>query len=355
MNNYFFTLIVLIFLNCVSFVYSENSYYIVAILRNKSDKYYNEESQTVRNKIDELVNDRMNDIYDVIEEKKETYILENGELDNKLDELESLPKEKRNEQRKKFLFINKQDNGFYKRSLEMNKSDNSTSSEYIPFESNLVMHITDVLNYKLVSAYLSEETAKTACNMKNVLYCKKNEKLNIIGNDQMNTPVEAKFNLNKRSEEYFNNNNKHEYYNLEAIKRETGWKEVSVQDLSNVSTINHLQLISQSPYYYEGKSIDKNYYYPSSAGQGIDIYAIDDGLIADHIDFDTYEGTSYERTVTCDALATETGINETTEEQKKNCTYKEGYYPGHGIMDLSVAGGKYSGVAEKSQFTHDYL
>jgi len=351
MNNYFFSLIVLVFLNCVSFVHSENSYYIVAILRNKSDKYYNEESQTVRNKIDELVNDRMNDIYDVIEEKKETYALENGELDEKLDELESLPKEKRNEQRKKFLFLNKQDNGFYKRSLELNKSDNSTSSEYIPFESNLVMHITDVLNYKLVSAYLSEETAKTVCNMKNVLYCKKNEKLNIIGNDQMDTPVEVKRNLNKRSEETYNKHNKPEYYNLEAIKRETGWKEVSVQDVKEIknTTFIHLPLISQSPYYYEGKRIDDNYYYyPSSAGQGIDIYAIDGGLIANHIDFDTYEGTPYERTVTCDALATQTGINETTEEQKKNCTYMEGYYPFHGIMDLSVAGGRHSGVAKKA-------
>ncbi|KAG4092904.1 subtilisin-like protein [Neocallimastix lanati (nom. inval.)] len=297
----------------------------------------------------------MNDIYDVIEKKKESYILENSELDKKLDELESLPKEKRNEQRKKFLFLNKQNNRFYKRSLELNKSDNSTSSDYIPFESNLVMHITDVLNYKLVSAYLSEETAKIVCNMKNVLYCKKNEKLNIIGNAQMDTPVEVKLNLNKRSEENFSKYDETKYYNIEAIQRETGWKEVSVQEFSNVSNFNYLQLISQSPYYYECKRIDNNYYYPSSAGQGIDIYAIDGGLIVDHIDFDTYEGTPYERTVTCDALATETGINETTEEQKNNCTYKEGYYPGHGIMDLSVAGGKYSGVAKKSQFTHDYL
>jgi len=354
MNNYFFSLIVLIFLNCVSFVHSENSYYIVAILRNKSDKYYYKESQTVRNKIDELVNDRMNDIYDVIEKMKETYALENGELDEKLDELESLPKEKRNEQRKKFLFLNKQDNGLYKRSLELNKSDNSTSSDYIPFESNLVMHITDVLNYKLVNAYLSDETAKTVCNMKNVLYCKKNEKLNIIRNDQMDTHEEVKLNLNKRSEDFFNKHNKPEYYNIEAIKRETGWKKVSVQDVQDIKDIpsnysfKHLPLISQSPYYYEGKHIDNNYYYPSSAGQGIDIYAIDGGLIANHIDFDTYEGTPFERTVTCDALATEKGIIETTEEQKKNCTYKEGYYPFHGIMDLSVAGGKYSGVAKKA-------
>ncbi|ORX79284.1 subtilisin-like protein, partial [Anaeromyces robustus] len=66
-----------------------------------------------------------------------------------------------------------------------------------------------------------------------------------------------------------------------------------------------------------------NFYYPSSAGQDIDIYLIDDGLIVDHEDFDTTE-------------------------QKKNCRVDDDKYPLHGIMVTSMAGGNIYGVAKKA-------
>jgi len=88
MNNckLLFTIIVL-FDYCLLKALAENNYYIVSILRNKNDKEYDNESNQVKKDIDKLVNDRMNDIYDIILENKDTYILENDTTDEKLIEL----------------------------------------------------------------------------------------------------------------------------------------------------------------------------------------------------------------------------------------------------------------------------
>eukprot|EP00833_Pecoramyces_ruminatium_P002586 jgi/Orpsp1_1/1176618/evm.model.c7180000058340.1 len=133
------------------------------------------------------------------------------------------------------------------------------------------------------------------------------------------------------------------YYDLEAIKRETGWSNVTVQEFE---TVNHLSLISQSPYYYkEEKKIDPNYYYPSTAGKGIDIYVIDLGVDFTHKDFEIKDNS---RTITCDAIVTNTEINETTEEQKKSCVFREGERIDHGMMGASLTAGNKYGVAKNA-------
>jgi len=330
MNNCFLFLAILLSSNFIALIHSENSYYLVAILRKKTDKNYDDESQRVQNKIDELVNERMNDIYNVIEEKRDSYILENGELDSKLEELDSLPLEKRNNQRKKFLFANK---SLRKRSLS--NADNSTL-EYIPFESELVNHVAPILNYYSISAYLSEETSKIVCNMDNVLYCEKSKALKFNDDFQTYKSVEMSTDKKKNSE----------YYNVEAIKKETGWSDVNVQKVK--FSPNHLSSISQSPYYYKNSTFDNAYYYPSSAGKGIDIFIIDVGLMVDHEDFDTYEGTPYNRTISCDAICREKGIDELSGEEKRSCSIGTNDYPEHGIMVSSLAGGAIYGVAKKS-------
>ncbi|ORX64658.1 subtilisin-like protein, partial [Anaeromyces robustus] len=68
------------------------------------------------------------------------------------------------------------------------------------------------------------------------------------------------------------------------------------------------------------------FYYPSSAGKGIDIYLMDGGLITNHEDFNTSE-----RTITCDAISKE-----------------EDEFPDHGIMVTSMAGGNIYGVSKKA-------
>eukprot|EP00833_Pecoramyces_ruminatium_P008799 jgi/Orpsp1_1/1182831/evm.model.c7180000082832.1 len=135
------------------------------------------------------------------------------------------------------------------------------------------------------------------------------------------------------------------YYDIDAIKKETSWKDVSVQELKKV---NHLSFISQSPYYYKDSKFDPNYYYPSSAGQGIDIYIIDESVDFNHEDFEISNRFYNGRTITCDAIANSTDIHETSEDQKKKCKYAEGANLHHGTMASSVAAGNISGVAKKA-------
>jgi len=114
------------------------------------------------------------------------------------------------------------------------------------------------------------------------------------------------------------------------------------------NVFSHLSFISQSKYDSKiTKEYDNNFYYPSSAGKGIDIYLIDVGLRTNHEDYDEYVGTEDERTVECDAIITN-GKTEILEgENKKSCS-TDTYYPRHGVMVSSLAGGKIFGVAKKA-------
>ena len=65
-NNSILLFLIVILLNFIISINAINTNYIVAIRRKKSDKKYDHESLEVQRKIDELVNDRMNDIYEII-------------------------------------------------------------------------------------------------------------------------------------------------------------------------------------------------------------------------------------------------------------------------------------------------
>jgi len=140
-------LIILIFDNFRGLICSKNIYYIVAIQRKNTDKNYNNESYEIQEIIDELVNDRMNDIYNIIEENKSTYILDNGEIDEKLEELEFLNLIKRNNgndnnKKRKFIFINRNKeilNKNIKRSTISNEIE-----EMVPVHSNLISHLCPI-------------------------------------------------------------------------------------------------------------------------------------------------------------------------------------------------------------------
>jgi len=95
-KNVFFIAIILLLNYCVE-IYSENAYYLVGIKSNYKINY-DEADEKIKNKIDKLVNDKMNDIYEVIEEHKDSYVL-NGEIDKKLEELNSSTLKKRSNQK----------------------------------------------------------------------------------------------------------------------------------------------------------------------------------------------------------------------------------------------------------------
>ncbi|ORX65136.1 subtilisin-like protein [Anaeromyces robustus] len=394
MNNKNILFLLIAILNCISLINAENVRYIVAIRRKKSDKVYDHESEEIQEKIDELVNDRMNDIYEIIEDNKDSYILENGKMDKNLDELEELNQlRKRSEKQTKLIFHNrnrnrlrnKKESDIIKRSLEWSNS----TIEYIPFESDLVYHICPISNYYAINVYLSDETVEKVCNLSNVLYCEKDETIeiehevqdeitNINENEEINEnediyeneEIDENEDINENESENKNkckiknkvvikriNKNKSKskskskskrgnvsssstYYDINAIKKETKWSSVSVQSVP--FTPNHLSILSQSPFVDPNKPYDNNFYYPSTAGKDIDIYFIDGGLTTNHEDFDTKE-----RTITCDAMIADGIIHYTNAKEKANCILIENNLK-HGNMVASVAGGKIHGVAKKA-------
>eukprot|EP00833_Pecoramyces_ruminatium_P000711 jgi/Orpsp1_1/1174743/evm.model.c7180000051232.1 len=111
------------------------------------------------------------------------------------------------------------------------------------------------------------------------------------------------------------------YYDLDAIKKETNWTDVSVQEFE---TLNHLSLISQSPYFYKDRKIDPNYYYPSTAGQGMIFISL------------------------ISVLFWIMRISKTSGNEKINCVNVAGENQAHGTMAASVAAGNISGVAKKA-------
>eukprot|EP00833_Pecoramyces_ruminatium_P017858 jgi/Orpsp1_1/1191890/evm.model.d7180000089183.1 len=324
---------VVIFNYYISTSFAENDFYIIGIKRDDNDDDYDNSSKQVRESIDKLVNDRMNDIYDIIENNKDTFILDNGEIDEKLNELENSKLKKRDVKKTiRYNFINKNrriNTRFYKRSL------NSTI-DYIPKESDIVAHICPVKNYYTIKAYLSDSIIEDVIKLPNVVSC---EKINIS------------------SREDFSDSDKTFYYNLNYIQKETNWTGVSVQEHDTYSGKNfftHLSLISQSKYHRKFTEVyDNNFYYPSSAGKGIDIYLIDEGLIfkdENNIlfdDYDQYLGTPDERIIKCDAII-KNGVIKSIPELSNDCRIKPGNIPYHGNMVSSMVGGKIFGVSKKA-------
>ncbi|ORX78116.1 subtilisin-like protein [Anaeromyces robustus] len=365
-NNYLLILLTLLF-NFFICAYSKeikNDNYIVGILRNENDKNYDDVSINIQKEIDEFINDKMNDIYNIIKENKDTY----GKDDEKLNELNSIQFNKRSNETEKLLFINKRlkSNHNSVLSSEFSKSSKGSKVEYIPIESTLVNHICPISNYYAINVYLSDETAKIVRNMKNVIFCeksinlkstipkplkhkeKRNNYSNINNNDINNNDINNNdINNNDNDDNDNDDNNSKLYYNINAIKKETQWSDVSVQEISY--TPNHLSLLSQSPLVNKNKTIDFNFYYPSSAGKGIDIYLIDQGLYSNHEDFNRYEGTEDERTITCDAIVKDNDvyITKDDEEERYQCSGDDDY-PYHGTMVSSMAGGTLYGVSKKA-------
>ncbi|ORX80524.1 subtilisin-like protein [Anaeromyces robustus] len=361
MKNSFLLISIFILINYCIGSYTKNSYFTVAILRDKSDKNYDDESITIQNKINKLVNDKMNEIYKIIEENKDSYILENGEMDEKLNELsKSSSLKKRSDKNVEFIFKNDiRPNNTYNPSNEItkrNKLSSDSSVEYIPFESVLVSYTCPILNYYAINVYLSDVTENIVCNLENVYFCEPVSKIEFLDHQ-----------FNKRDNDNnmkINKSNLNEYYDIEAIKKETNWENVEVQPFNFTGFSNPLSLISQGPKVHYGNTYDENYYYPSSAGKGIDIYFMDSGLLLNHEHFDTYEGTPYKRNITCDAYFNQSNQIFYNDEQTQNecwdpskdhdesSEYKFDYdrpdYPIHGISVASSAGGTLLGVAKKA-------
>ncbi|ORX75595.1 subtilisin-like protein [Anaeromyces robustus] len=355
MSNCFFLLTIIVLFNYfILNVLAENSYYIISIRRNSKDVEYDKASEEVQNSIDKLVNDRMNDIYDIISKNRESYINENGKIDEKLNELDETLQliKKRNVinstiKKTQFKFINK--NRISKQKI--NKKE-KREEEFIPLESKLVIHICPVSNYYVIIAYLSDTVVPKIKALPNVISCLKSQTLkNHRSINHFSSSSSSSFSSSIKKENKKRALNT-KIYNEEEILKETQWKGLGVQELEfNFELRNtHLSLISQANFNESAHLIyDNNYYYPASAGKGIDIYIIDDGLdiSSSKANFDTYEGTPDERIIQCDGLFYD-GQYHDVDKNNCNTDLEVKGYINHGTVVSIAAAGTLNGVAKKA-------
>jgi len=133
------------------------------------------------------------------------------------------------------------------------------------------------------------------------------------------------------------NANAKKYYNEKKIKSETHWKKVNVRE----NAPNHLSLISQGK--YDDKLIseyDKNYFYPASAGEDVDIFVFDGGFEFDNEDF-----TDKDKRIAKCEIYVENG-NVTKSKNDKICHGHESTF--HGKLTSITAAGNVYGVASKA-------
>ncbi|ORX86667.1 subtilisin-like protein [Anaeromyces robustus] len=280
MNNYFFLSIVVIFNYFIINVLAKNEYYLISI-KGKSIEY-DKASKKDKNEINELVNDRMNDIYDVIIDNQGAY----GKNEEKIEEINEISKLRKRGEKTKLKFINhNRKEQEFDNDITDNTNDNNDKllksrgmeEDLIPFDSELVIHVCPVADYYVVIAYIPESLVEEIKSLPNVISCRKSGKLK-------NAMIE---------------------YNEKEILNETKWKDVTVQENEldfNFRNI-HLSMMSQGKFSFNSSlTYDNNYYYPSTAGKDIDIYVVDNGLDTSlsEENFDTYAGTPDERIIKCD-------------------------------------------------------
>ncbi|OUM67164.1 hypothetical protein PIROE2DRAFT_5429 [Piromyces sp. E2] len=124
---------------------------------------------------------------------------------------------------------------------------------------------------------------------------------------------------------------------IDFIKENTHWKDVGVTNDASL----HLSVVSQGKFdeSVNGK-YDENYYYPSSAGEGVDIFIFDSGFDFTHDEFSNTD----ERTVKCIFKVKDGKLYKISNE--KIC-YNEANKD-HGTRVSITAGGRISGAAKKA-------
>jgi len=140
---------------------------------------------------------------------------------------------------------------------------------------------------------------------------------------------------------YIDNN-----YNKRDILSETNWEKMSVQHNAPI----HLSIISQGKYNDTGK-YDKNYYYPSTAGEGIEVFMFDNGFSYNNKEFSDIEA-NIEAFIGLNGVkklkdkAKELGIEEEILEKEYHSATES--IPDHGTVTSSAVAGKNLGVAKKA-------
>jgi len=123
----------------------------------------------------------------------------------------------------------------------------------------------------------------------------------------------------------------HKNYNVDEILAETKWKNLSVRENAD----QHLSLISQGKINQNSSKYDTNYYYPSTAGKGVDIVFVDSSFNFGYSEFSNTD----QRSVECKAIVNNAKISTNV---SGGCDISKVY---HGESTSVTAAGKTNGVA----------
>ncbi|OUM66078.1 hypothetical protein PIROE2DRAFT_6789 [Piromyces sp. E2] len=223
----------------------------------------------------------MDEIHDLIVENKDTY--NNPEI---LEEIENNSKLKRR--------------------------DNEEQPLTIYNNSKFVRPISSIGHSLVLSAYLSKYVANKVRTLKNI--------------KAVLPDIKGKVSQNS-------------YYNQKEILEETKWNSLAIQEQSSL----HLSLLSQGYCHTDLISeYDKNYYYPDSAGEDIDIVIIDTSFNFEYSEFENYSN----RTVKCVAYVND---NDSLVIPFESSTSVCGdLIHDHGQIVANMAGGSKNGAAKKA-------
>jgi len=187
-------------------------------------------------------------------------------------------------------------------------------------DSDIVYPISSHKEKTVVYAYLSTKLANIVKSYPNVIACIPDQKLtynSIETIDEQQQQQQQQIQID--------------------VKNETHWKDVNIRENADL----HLSLLSQGKF---NKSIneryDTSYYYPSTAGQDIDIYVVDTGFNFRHPEFSNKE----EREAKCLYYINFGGILKSPHEDY--CYGKASN--SHGMTTSDVAAGLTHGVASKA-------
>jgi len=232
--------------------------------------------------------------------------------------------------------------------ITFEKQNFSLTKRNEEIKSNLVLKVSFLKNVSLLQAFLSYDVKEKVENLTGVYGVEPSDLLRFKIPDSETSAFSAteKFNNNddkiKNNEENDdtnenndnNDNDDNDDIYINNIKLETGWKDVEIRKNADL----HLSLISQGIFNGTTEQYDKNYYYPKSAGENIDVYIIDSGFDFRHSEFSNKD----ERITKC----LRSYINSTIVEPLYDdyCVFRYD----HGKLVSDVLGGLTHGVASKA-------
>jgi len=295
---------------------SKDKYYLITFQFNKENDEEIDDPKESNNSLS-FVNSQMKNILELIVDNKDTY--ENKELLNEYSDI----KEKRDNNGDSFE--------------EIVKLINENSSSLIN-----VLYENEERGIYTIHALLSNELYLIVKDMPYVTECIEDD---IIVDTDPIIPIDVSPTDDIEDDEEYNNDTDIEnYYSLSSIKNETLWDDIGIDK----NAYNHLSLLSQGK--FDNTLINKydtNYYYPRSAGKGVNIVIIDSGFMFDHRDFNTDN-----RKVVCEAICVGRGCVQTDSDpilSKFSIIEPQKHlYPNHGTKVASTAAGTIYGVAKNA-------